>query len=663
MNPTSPQSQIPQQPQQTQQADPSEFGQYSDWARDNMSKGVSADALRQTLQSSGAQVQQPEKKGGGFADFLPTLGSIALPTIGALLAPVTGGTSLLASAALSGVGGALGETAKEAINGDNINGGDILGSGIQNAIGGGVGGVLGKLGGAILPKIGQGASKVADNLLMGQAPKGMLNQETANTLRNNFNVTNLSKAAPTIDAATGSTGALNQGVIKGLQEAADNGTVADLSGLNSTARDLVSQFQTQLKPGSIEQVNNVLKGANINAVNPEDVTKIAMKGGQVMTQPANGALKNVLPQDALDVTKNFESLAQTARNAAYDKFGNVVDADQLAKYKIFNGLAKESETQAFGGTNAIALSPENKADILQNLAPLKTENPQAYQHLSEQLDNISNLNELRSLQSPLVQASKALNAANIAENTSGGTKLGEVLPLGAGATGFTLGGPGGGIAGYALGKALESQPAAAMGTSVLTKLSNAVGSANAPKIVDTLARTGAITAANLPTMGAKATGNNNNPLSQGGQNMQGGQPQGQPSQGQPTSIDDLINLMITHPSIYGGQTGGLVQSLYPQMQKNALAQNQIASLQQPFEQAGGAQGIGGIGSVLSGLIPGTAANVYKQRSEAAAAQLAQTLGISPQAAAGLLPQLMQSPESAGGNTSVLSGLSGALSRI
>ncbi len=47
------------QPMQPQTPDPSQFGQYSDWAKENLAKGVSADALQQVLSQQTQQSEQP----------------------------------------------------------------------------------------------------------------------------------------------------------------------------------------------------------------------------------------------------------------------------------------------------------------------------------------------------------------------------------------------------------------------------------------------------------------------------------------------------------------------------------------------------------------------------------------------------------------------------
>src|SRR4051812_38915804 len=92
-------------------ADPSQFGNYSDWAQGELAKGFTPDQLHQHLQASGVDTgatgAQPHS-GNWFTHLLPTIGGLA----GVLLAPETGGLSLLAAAGLSGLGAAGGKLAE-----------------------------------------------------------------------------------------------------------------------------------------------------------------------------------------------------------------------------------------------------------------------------------------------------------------------------------------------------------------------------------------------------------------------------------------------------------------------------------------------------------------------------------------------------------------------
>jgi len=172
MNPT---------PQTTQPTvDPSQFGQYSDWAKSQMANGVSADTIGQTLKQNNLSTQSQGQGGGSnfFQSILPTIGGIVAPIAGAALAPETGGLSLLASAALSGLGGAAGQAVENATEGKSPIDQNVLSSGIENAVGGATGGLLGKLGGGLLKGvIAPAAEKGATSLLAGQGAGALTNED------------------------------------------------------------------------------------------------------------------------------------------------------------------------------------------------------------------------------------------------------------------------------------------------------------------------------------------------------------------------------------------------------------------------------------------------------------------------------------------------------
>jgi hypothetical protein len=197
--------------------------------------------------------------------------------------------------------------------------------------------------------------------------------------------------------------------------------------------------------------------------------------------------------------------------------------------------------------------------------------------------------------------------------------------------------------------------------------------ASNPAILNTLSRIGAMGSKLAPAAGsvvATAPNMQADPVAaaggygmgMGGTNgTMGGNMQGQANGAH--SYQDLINAMeaqaVLAPSMGGGASSFLSQ-IAPQLQKNQLALSAINGVPGSFANAGGAQGTGGIMSKISGLIPGTAAHTYNAQQHAAAAQLAQAMGISPEAAMGLLPQLMQNQGTAGMTQGILSNMGGQL---
>lgn len=117
------------------------------------------------------------------------------------------------------------------------------------------------------------------------------------------------------------------------------------------------------------------------------------------------------------------------------------------------------------------------------------------------------------------------------------------------------------------------------------------------------------------------------------------------------------------PANFASSLGPALSSLAPLVQKQQLGGQVASSLLPAYAGAGGAQGMGGgLLSQISSLIPGTAANTYGRQQSATASTLAQLLGISPQEAMMLTPQLMQNPSSAAvpaGNINSILGTIGA----
>ena len=195
---------------------------------------------------------------------------------------------------------------------------------------------------------------------------------------------------------------------------------------------------------------------------------------------------------------------------------------------------------------------------------------------------------------------------------------------------------------------------------------------NNPKLLNTLARVAEYTGKVAPSIGAAAGTLPNlapDPVATSG-TMGGMNPSMQQPgaiNGTPTGISpanpeqDFINLMRARAGITGDSGAeSFMTGVAPMLQKNAALGSTLQGIPQAYGNAGGAQGMSGILSRLSGLIPGTAAHTYNAEQQAAAAQLATTLGISSQAAQALLPQLMQSQGVAGQQQGVLSQLTGSL---
>lgn len=637
------------------QADPSQFGNYSDWAKDNFARGVTSDTLNQTLQQQQAQQPQPKKAG----DFWSTVGGIALPVLGALLAPETGGASLLASTALSGLGGIAGKAADKAVAGENPVGEDLIGAGLTNAAGNLVGGGLVKGAGALAKGvIKPAADKVATSLVEGQG-KGALDKATAEYLYRN-GVTDLRQMGDIHPIVTGEKGAFTNAVNNSLLNAADEGTRLDLSSLAPASKGMPGDtVLSAVRDAGIAGDSNSVKGVQefiqgqLEKYNQGAITKVPVKGGGVISNFDNGVLSAQHPLDSLNMTKAMDS-----RAAAWLKSSS---PNIQAQGKALQNISNTIKDQLYGEGTAIGktgITDQVRKTAIDELAPLKEINPTYYEGKVNEINNANTLGELRTAQKPEVLANQALDHANNAANTSGGTQVGELFRVGAPVAGMSVGGPAGLAAGMIAPKVLGSNAANVAGAGTLEKLSKVIGSEKANKMMDTLGRAGGVVAANVPSMGAGPTGDQS--VMGGVSNNQGeaGMNQAQPNQ-LSTILDAMRAQAILAPELNPGATS-LLSSFLPQLQKNALVQNATEAIPGGFANAGGAQGAGGIGSVLSGLVPGTNANAYQGESAALAAQLGQALGISPEAAQNLLPGLLQNSQTAGQRQNVLGGLAGSL---
>lgn len=96
-----------------------------------------------------------------------------------------------------------------------------------------------------------------------------------------------------------------------------------------------------------------------------------------------------------------------------------------------------------------------------------------------------------------------------------------------------------------------------------------------------------------------------------------------------------------------GSMVSLLSALAPQALKQSMAANAVSGLPEAYSGAGGPSGFGGgiLNNIVAHLVPGSAPATYSAEQQAAAAQLAAVLGITPEAALKLLPTMTQTPQS------------------
>lgn len=618
---------------------PSQFGNYSQWAQENMANGASAQDLQQTLQQSGInpnQASTPTSQGSQpswLEKLLPTAGGV-LGGIGGEALDVFGGGVAGAAA-----GDAAGKALENGLTGQSATKG-LVGSAIEGGLGQGVGNLAG---GAIKGALGlasKGADIGATSALQAQA-KGALDPETSKIL-SDMGLTDLRQVGQIAPLITKSNGALSTGVKTAL---ADTDTGVDISGLDKIANGSLAEHGAKDK--AIQTVNRNLASSMKNMVNPEDMTTaVGTKGNSTVYSP--GALQNALPENVFKQSQKMDSLASQSFNKAYDKMGNVTNVEELNKGLTYSKLGDELESRAFGSNGTpLALTQDAKDAIIQKLAPVKDINPDVYNKYVADVSKATNVQDLRALQAPMVRGSKAVQAAGNIGATKG-LAANDIARATVGIAKNPVSG---------IGQIAMASPMADRGVAAALKTTGKVaGKAAASKIVPTIARAGAITGANLPNdVGTPAQTLPAQTANIGGA-MQ--PPQNQLQQ----AVAQALQMQQVAP-LSNSMTGAtsILDALAPAAAKQSLAQPVISNLLNTYNQAGGAQGTaGGFLSKLTGLIPGTAANTYQNAQSSAADQLASILGITPQAAQAMFPQLMQSPQTAANSTGTLQGILGGV---
>lgn len=651
--------------------DTSQFGNYSDWAQQEMAKGFSPEQLQQHLQQNGVQIQQPHS-GNWLTHLLPTIGSIAVPALGALLAPETGGLSLVAAAGLSGLGAAGGKAAENATEGKAVLDKSDLTSGAEGLAGGAVGGVAGKVIGKAAGALGNAGENIAAKDATQEAAQKSIDtaantykdispqlQKALNAKQSLAHVTNMgydiSDPANLVHVSDTSNDVLNDTLNRAL---ANSGTV-NLDHYPNIIKDALAKEGGTL--GSYEKVA-LARGRVGYANNP------ASKLLQQLEDLGAGVAKGKSdPNELRTLTTKLGSLAADAKPTVAAATG-AVDPQQRAIYNVINDVRGQVKDALY---NRPEVADSLKGEV-GNLAadPEQNITPELADHLNGVITKSSDPQDL------LDEISKNINVGRLGQEgqrignivTSTGGKARAAAELGLDTTGTPPTGN------TMMDMAGLVNPHAGL-------VSGAVGAAKHvaqnPAILSTLSRIGAMGAKLAPAAGSAIATSPNlqaapvapDPSMAGGMGVAPGGTNGTMGgnmQGSTNGTHDyqsLINAMeaqaVLAPSM-GGGASSFLSAIAPQLQKNQLALSAIHGIPSSFANAGGAQGTGGIMSRISGFIPGTAAHTYNAQQQAAAAQLAAAMGISPQQAMGLLPQLMQNQTTAGMTGGILSNMGGQL---
>ena len=682
-----PTSAIPQTTPTTQpNIDFSQFGNYSDSAKQAIQNGASLqdvqNAYNKTQQQ--AQPQQPQQKQPSWWEkLLPTAGGVLGGIAGTFVSPIFG------SAAGAGIGGALGQQLENSLTGQKQS---TLTSGLENAAGGLLGGVGGKVVETGLGALSGAAEKGASSLFAAQGPG--LGKDISQLATKTLGINDLPTAAKFGEVLSGSTDP-----IKNPDRGLFSKFVADQAEQNSTKHDL-----TALQPAQIGTNQSALKSQayaasrNIgntdnpliteqliskNGLKPGDANAIRGQIQGVLGRPENAG--SVTHSDLLGMQKQLSGMAADASNAA-NRSGASIDQ---AKANVLNQLNQNLKDRlGFDNMPVDVKTAQALAnDVLTNASPI---HKNAAQVIAKQITDGANSKEgltvaqVRNMESNMVQLQQSAKNAIAANDKNFGTSTADLTKASLPLTGAVAGGSPSGILGAIIGKATASPTADKFASQGLSSIGRTLskGTKDAQtagffkglggvnnkdagllnKVATLGTRASALGAANLPNIAGASQPTGQITQGAGMQGTQGAQGAGGAGAPGQDALSQLYNTLYQQEQLgFGGtQTGSLISALNqlaPQVNKQQIAANAIQQLMPAYQNAGGAQGLGGgLLSTLSGLIPGSAANVYGNQQQATAGALGNALGISPAQAGGLTPQLMSNQQTANPQITALQNL-------
>lgn len=602
----------------------------------------------------------------GFLDsILPTaggiIGGIGGAALGAVAAPFTGGIVNPIDAGLAGAG--IGDTAGRA--GENIlthqNVKNDLGSSfVQGVVGQGTGDIGGALIGKGLDSLSNKGAEVATNTLQSQF-KAPIDQGVTDYIRNS-GVNDARQVDQITPLLSGPQGAYTNMVNDSLQQAGENGARVNVSNLDSQLGSLLQGGDTGtgaeiLTKGQANKVSNFIQ----NVISPDNLNASPEEDRAIMTTTP-------------DKTYQAFTKLRNASNILRNGVGSQPGTANHAMSQIYGKMASYLKDASFSpdGITPLPITDDMKSQLIDQIAPLKNINPKVYSSEVQNITNAKNLSELNDMQTNWVQGQKALTKGAITGAVNTGTSASDIA---AGIAPISLSHPVMTLAGLAM----KSPTADRLATSALGKisdttnmgtdsnasiLSKALGLGNkdsglVAKVLPLATRAAAVTGANIPNDISSSSVQSNNiiPTPAGATPMN-------PTATAQNPLAQLYDEIIAQSQSPTGISGNLISTantLAPELQKQRLAIPVLSNILSAYQNAGGAQGLGqGLVSKLTGLVSGTPANTYNADSGAAAAQLASILGISPQEAATLLPQLTQTPGTAAPQVSGIQSILGNL---
>jgi len=646
--------------------------------------------LNQTPQTT---VQDPTKQPNELEKLLPTFGSVLGGLAGGALDIGTGGLALAVDPALAGLGGSLGKSAENALTGQKVIQGNDITSGLEGAVGQGVGMGVGKLlgsaGGALtnlgVQKAAQAGTDDATQAAVDEATRvgnefGAVKPGAASVGQAISKLNDLGIESPTANDAqavgriyTGSNPETGTGVLNFVKnDALDRaGGTVNLDNTMDQLHQTLAAPENQVLGGEapvvsssgqlpkaaqttatkiVQQVRNMLPGATedngqlATEASPQDgKTLLTAIGKQIeLTTPKANALGIVDPADEAE-NKVWRSVYQNVRDAVYNR--PEVDA----------AVSGTTVTPELSDTIDDAIKSNGITDP-KVAASIKAD-------LTNTINNAQTGNDLLTAERPMVNVAKVgdIQTKDVANNpqlprnvravksavTSGAPKrdlLGAGLDLGGVYEGLLKGHPAALLP--ALGYNIAKNPAALQGVgNVLSKVGGSALPAVAGEVV-----------ANSPNQlsgnagtGQMIQGGNMNPIQN---SLLGKALQQDLTMGQQAEAD---------PYLAGNYSTGISQlsTLLPLIQKIDAAEQATQGLAGYFNQAGGAQGpVGGLLAKLGSVFTGGPAGSYGAQAQQAQQTIANALGVPESSVA--TPQITQNQTAAQGSLTNIQNLLSAL---
>lgn len=638
----------------------SQFGNYSDWAQQEMAKGFTPDQLQQALSSSGINLPASQATpaaataatGGAKPSWWQSLLPAAGGVVGGLVGSLAGGVGAVGGAT---GGAALGQMLENKLTGKKIIQGNVATSGVENGVGEmvglGAGKIVGALGKGIASAGGRALAKTAESTATDAATKGALDEATATKL-------NFGGVSPKMQSLLKL--GTNQNYVKTLgMDATSPYVMKQVSDAGLDLNNVVEASLAKSKPIDMTGFgNDVFKSAKQAGV--EDLSLSPM--GKALTAaglPADGNLPANMA--ATDVRKLQQSVGQQmgnlttniskAENAGVDTTAMESQLKSLSDtYENLEGKLYVNNPEVSQAIKDMKITPEEQTALAE-----KYGNPKLAQDIADTINNAKSGKDLKLPMQMFKRMSDASGSAidDIENVTSSDRALqrAKFAATGGVAVPKTAGGAGTGAMDMAANAAsMTGHPAAKLITvanrlhqaGLTPKIAEGVG--NIMTRTAPLIPPATVAASNLPNLAAAPASAIPLPSeTTGEQGMNPGMP-GMAANPQNELFSTLLRQEQLAPTVMGPDLVSVLGQLAPGVQKNAMAANSVAGLTPTFENAGGAQGLGsGLLARLTGMIPGTAANTYQRQQLAAATQLAAALGITPQAAMAMLPQLTQTP--------------------